>query len=283
MPATASSHQTMPVPSTDADLHVETRGAGPAVLLFGCPMDATAFEPMADLLAVDHTVITADPRGIKRSTVTDREADVAPETLADDLARILDHLDLAQASVFGSSGGAVAALAFATRHPERTGRVVAHEPPLEELLEDRAELRANTEDMVATYLAGDLAGAWIKFFEGADIDMPAEAVEAWIGGRTDAQELADEHFFFAHTLRPTTWWLPDIVALRSGAPQIVIGVGRESAGQVCDRTTTALAGSLGTEPVPFPGDHTGFVDHPEAFARQLASLFDGSATRGSEP
>ncbi len=94
--------------TTGAHLYYEVRGAGPGLLLVGCPMDATAFAPLADLLAVDHTVITTDPRGINRSSVDDPDQDVTPEMLAEDLSQLLNHLNLGPVAVFGSSGGAVA-------------------------------------------------------------------------------------------------------------------------------------------------------------------------------
>ena len=34
--------------TTGAQVHYEVRGHGPTVLLIGCPMDATAFAPLAD-------------------------------------------------------------------------------------------------------------------------------------------------------------------------------------------------------------------------------------------
>lgn len=274
MTTTSPTPRTTQIDAGDALLHVEVRGEGPAVMLFGCPMRADAFGPLADQLALGHTVITTDPRGIGASTVADRDRDVSPETLAADLVRIVDHLDIDRVSVFGSSGGAVAALAVAITHPSRVGTIVAHEPPLEELLEDRAELRADTEGMVSTYLAGDLVGAWEKFMAGADISMPDGAIAEWINGRSDPQELADEHFFFAHTLRQSTWWLPDIDALRDGPTRIIVGVGSDSVGQVCDRTSAAVATALDLERTVFPGDHTGFVEHPEEFAAQLSAILE---------
>lgn len=92
-----------------ATLHYEVRGEGPVVVLAGCPMDADAFAALADLLALDRTVITTDPRGINRSTVDDIDADVTPETLAADLAQLLTYLGTGPVSLFGSSGGAVTA------------------------------------------------------------------------------------------------------------------------------------------------------------------------------
>src|SRR3954468_5747847 len=91
---------TTPVPATvatlrvpDARLHYEVRGRGPLVVLVGAPMDAGAFAPLADRLAVDHTVLTTDPRGIGRSPVDDRDQDSTAEVRADDLSRLLLHLD----------------------------------------------------------------------------------------------------------------------------------------------------------------------------------------------
>lgn len=95
------------VSTGDAELQNEVRGSGPALLLFGCPMNGAAFAPLGSELATDHTVITPDPRDINLSRVTDSDRDVSPEELAADPVQILDHFDIGAASVFGSSGGAV--------------------------------------------------------------------------------------------------------------------------------------------------------------------------------
>lgn len=253
----------------DATLYFETRGTGPAVVLAGCPMDATAFAHLADRLADDHTVITCDPRGINRSIVDDPSQDVTPETLADDLAHLVTHLDIGPVAVFGSSGGAVAALAMLQQHGHLVRIVVAHEPPLDELLDDRVRLRVETEDIVATYLAGDIAGAWGKFLTQANIVLTNDELAAGWPDEPDPQATADEHFFFAHTLRPTTYWCPDIGKLRQCASRIVVGVGAASLGQSCDRTSEALALLLGNDRRIFPGDHIGFVKDPDEFAAQL--------------
>src|SRR3954469_6514917 len=115
-----------------ARLHHEVRGAGPLVALVGAPMDATAFAPLADLLATDHTVLTTDPRGIHRSTVDHPDRDSTPEERAGDLAARLRHAEPGPAAVLGSSGGAVAVLSLVERHPDLASLAVAHEPPLDE-------------------------------------------------------------------------------------------------------------------------------------------------------
>ena len=73
-------------------------------------------------------------------------------------------------------------------------------------------------------------------------------------------------------LRPTTRWQPDLAALRAAGARVVVGIGEASAGQVCDRTSRALAAELGIEPTMFPGGHTGFAEDPEGFAVRLRSV-----------
>ncbi|MEU2391471.1 alpha/beta hydrolase [Streptomyces sp. NPDC007369] len=260
----------------DAHLHYEVRGQGPLVVLVGAPMDAAAFAPLADLLAADHTVLTTDPRGINRSRLDDPEQDSTPQLRADDLSRLIAHVDAGPAVVVGSSGGAVSALALAQRHPELVHTVIAHEPPLIELLEDREQLRAGTEETIAAYLAGDVIGAWKKFFAQAGILIPEPVVEQMFGGARDAQQVTDERRWFAHEMRASTYWRPDLAALRRAACRIVVGIGEDSTGQLCDRTARALAQALDTDPTAFPGGHTGFVDNHEAFALRLRAVMSDS-------
>ncbi|MEV0808745.1 alpha/beta hydrolase [Micromonospora sp. NPDC050200] len=265
---------TLEVP--DGRLHYEVRGRGPLVALVAAPMDAGAFAPLADLLATDHTVLTTDPRGINRSPLHDPHQDSTPQLRADDVARLIAHLDAGPAAVLGSSGGAVTVVALAQAHPERAHTVIAHEPPLLGLLDDRAELLAREDAMVATYVAGDRLGAGRQFLATANIELPEEVVQAMFGGDPDPQAAADEHFQYVHMIGGTTRFQPDIAALREGPTRVVVGLGEESTGQVCDRTSRALAEALGTAPTMFPGGHIGFVEDPKRFAARLREvLADG--------
>ncbi|WP_166352489.1 alpha/beta fold hydrolase [Phytoactinopolyspora limicola] len=265
---------TLDVPG--ARLHYEVRGAGPLVMAVGSPMDASRFAPLSDLLAADYTVVTADPRGAHRSRLDDLDQESTPEVRADDLARIIADVDAGPAMVFGSSGGAVNALALLQAHPALVTTVVAHEPPLDELLENRAEMHEETERIVATYLAGDHTGAWRKFLAKANIVLPDEVFEQIFGGERGP----DEHYWFAHELRHTTHWRPDLDLLRTVRDRIVVAIGDESAGQECDHTSRALSAELGVDPVIFPGDHTGFMDHPELFAARLREVLRSADRTG---
>ncbi|MFE0024276.1 alpha/beta fold hydrolase [Amycolatopsis sp. NPDC059021] len=259
-----------------ARLHYELRGEGPLVVLVAAPMDARSFAPLADLLATDHTVLTTDPRGIFRSTVDDRDRDATPELRADDLSRLIAHVDAGPAAVLGSSGGAVTALALAQACPEQVRTVIAHEPPLLDLLDDREQQRAETEEIVETYLAGDHVEAMRKFLAAANIVMPEPVFQQVFGGERDAQQIADDDFQYRHMLRPTAYWQPDLAALRAAEPRIVVGIGEESGGQLCERTAKALAAELGIEPTMFPGDHIGFAGDPVAFEPRLRDVLRGN-------
>lgn len=259
--------RTLRVP--DARLHYEVRGRGPLVALVGSPMDATAFEPVAEMLAADHTVLTTDPRGINRSPVDDPGQDSTPGLRGDDLARLIAAVDAGPAAVFGSSGGACTVLALAQAHPGTVRKVIAHEPPLDEVLDDREELYKATEDLIATYFAGDVVGAWKKFMATSGLDLPDEMVEQMFGGERDTRQVADERRWFAHEMRETVRWTPDLAALGKIKDRIVVGIGADSAGQLCDRASRALADALGIEPTMFPGGHTGFAEDPEGFVAHV--------------
>ncbi|MFF5173536.1 alpha/beta fold hydrolase [Micromonospora sp. NPDC000089] len=261
---------TLEVP--DGTLHYEVRGRGPLVALVAAPMTADAFAPLADLLATDHTVLTTDPRGVGRSPLRDPDSDSTPRLRADDLARLIAHLDAGPAAVLGSSGGAVTVLALAQAHPDRVHTVIAHEPPLIDLVDDRADLRAREDDMIATYRAGDRLGAWRKFLASANIQLPEEAVQAMFAAEPDPQSAADERYQYLHMLSGTTRFAPDVAALRDGPTRVVVGIGEESAGELCDRTSRALAGLLGVAPAMFPGGHTGFAENPPRFAARLREV-----------
>jgi pimeloyl-ACP methyl ester carboxylesterase len=270
MPASLTTHSLV-VPG--ARLHYEVRGEGPCLLILGSPMPAADFAPLAEALAGDHTVVTTDPRGISASPVDDPSQDSTPELRAGDAAAILDDLGVDRADVFGSSGGAVTGLALATRHPARVGTLVAHEPPVLELLPDAAAQRANTEDIVETFHREGLAAAMTKFMVNAGFEVSAHG--APVAPEPSPQRIADGTRFITHELRGTARYQPDIAALTRGPARVVVGIGVASGGLITYRTSTALADQLGVSPVEFPGDHGGFLSTPGEFADIVRAVLAG--------
>src|SRR3954451_1445380 len=229
LPSTATTHS-VTVPG--ARLYYEVRGAGPLVLVIGSPMASADFASLADALAGDHTVVTYDPRGHANSTIDNPEEESTPESRADDIAAILDDLGAESADVFGSSGGAVTGLALVVGHPGRVRTLVAHEPPLLELLADAAQQRAATQDIIDTFRSDGMHAAWFKFMSNAGFDMsagdggresaPAQPAEQSEPSETEHREAAR---FFEHELWHTTQYQPDIEALRAAPTRVLVGLG----------------------------------------------------------
>ncbi|MCW2732737.1 MAG: putative hydrolase or acyltransferase of alpha/beta superfamily [Mycobacterium sp.] len=258
-----------------ARLHYEVRGGGPLLFVIGSPMAAAEFAPLAHAMAHDHTVVTYDPRGFAGSPVDDPDGPSNPDLRADDVVAILDELGAESADVFGSSGGAVTGLALVTRHPGRIGTLVAHEPPLLELLPDAQQQRAATQDITDTFLREGLQAAWMKFMVNAGFDLAAFGdgpPEPQGEPVNPEQALAEGTRFFVHDLAPTTQYLPDFDALRASPSRIVIGLGAESGHLLTKRTSVATAERLGVTTTEFPGDHGGFLGAPGEFADRLRQV-----------
>jgi clorobiocin biosynthesis protein CloN7 len=256
-----------------ARLYSERRGSGPLLLLIGSPMDSTGFTPLASALADHYTVVTYDPRGIGNSSREDTSEDVTPAQQADDVHRLLSALGGEPADLFGSSGGAVVGLALVTAHPDQVRTLVAHEPPVLELLPDAAQLRAEIDDIIDTHRVEGAEKAMQKFMThaglGAGPTREADAPQWEPSPEQLARMRATTEHFLAHLLRPTTRYRPDIEALRAASTRIVVAGGATSKGQLANRTAVALADQLGTTVVDFPGDHGGFLAFPEQFGRLL--------------
>ncbi|MBI1248701.1 alpha/beta fold hydrolase [bacterium] len=108
----------------EATFHVRTEGDGsPIVLVHGFPLDHHMWDGVIEPLAEQHLVIAPDLRGFGQST-GDHEF-FPMEMLADDIAAILDHLDVAEQVTFaGLSMGGYIAWQMWQRHRDRLARLV---------------------------------------------------------------------------------------------------------------------------------------------------------------
>jgi pimeloyl-ACP methyl ester carboxylesterase len=147
------------------ELYYELGGKGePIVLVHGNWVDHTTWMFAASELAADHRVLTYDRRGHSRS---ERRTGPAPRRVdEDDLAALIEALELAPAHLVANSYGASISLGLAGRRPELVASVVAHEPPL--LAIDRAILgpvSCSLEQVVADVRAGRLEDGAARFVE----------------------------------------------------------------------------------------------------------------------
>jgi len=144
--------------------------------------------------------------------------DVTPAQQAEDLHRLLSALGGGPADVLGSSGGALVGLALVTAHPDELRTLVAHEPPLVELLADAARLRAEIQNIYDTYRVEGAEKAMQKFLAHAGLGAgPAQEADApqWEPSPERlARMRATTDQFLARLLHPTTRYRPDIGAVR---------------------------------------------------------------------
>ncbi len=103
------------VPVTDGQLYFERTGSGPAiVLIHSAFLDSRMWDPQFGAYATDHTVVRYDVRGQGQS-----RGDRSNASHAEDLAAVLNYLNLPTAFVLGNSNGARIAADFAAGLPDR--------------------------------------------------------------------------------------------------------------------------------------------------------------------
>lgn len=257
------------------------------LFIFGSPMAASGFEHLAGYFT-DRTVITYDPRGAERSTVSSRGT-LSGEVHGQDMHAVVEAVGLGPVDAFGSSGGAAFALHWVVAFPGDVRTLIAHEPPLSTLLEDAPITARVIEDIVATYQRDGHGPALAKFIQlimhtgplPADyLDRPAPDPAAF-GLPTEDDGSRDDPLLSLNLAMPP--FEPDLVALRASSVRIVPAVGAKGRGSLAWRGGAALADELGVEPVVFPGDHGGFTvgpmspeNDPAAFAGTLRDVLDGT-------
>ena len=110
----------------DVQLHFREAGEGsPVVLLHGWRQHSLMWHAVAPTLAARHRVIVPDQRGSGASTIAAGGYD--KDTMARDLAGLLDQLGVQEVSIVGYDLGAGVACAFARLFPGRVARLAVAE------------------------------------------------------------------------------------------------------------------------------------------------------------
>ena len=277
---------TLKVPG--ATLYYEVQGSGPILLLIcGGVYDARTYAGLAQQLADRYTVVAYDRRGNSRSSLDGPPEYLSIAVQVDDAHRLLSVVaGDAPANVFGNSSGAMIGLELAARHPEQVRTLVAHKPPVFEMLPNRdywREVIKSVEDTFAKEGTGPAMQVFNAGFRGEQDqggapanngagqgppEEPAPEMTAHVDEIGKAMERNME-FFIGYETPPIARYVPDIAALQVSSARVVMAVGEASEGTPMYRATIAVAQRLGTQPAVFPGDHGGFGVHPDAFAAKL--------------
>ncbi len=275
-----------------ATLTYDVRGGGaagdPPLLLIGSPMAAAGFATLASHFG-DRTVVTYDPRGSERSTKDDPTSASTPEQHADDLHRIIRAVGGGPVDLFATSGGAVNALALVAQHPEDVRTLVAHEPPIVDVLPDRDAALAASRAVHETYLRDGFGAGMARFISlvmhrGPLPDDWAEqpAPDPAMFGLPVGDDGSRDDPLLGQNIGSSTEHELDFGAIRAASTRVVVAAGAESDGELAHRAAVAVAERLGTEPVIFPSNHAGFLGgeygqtgEPDAFAARLREVLEG--------
>jgi pimeloyl-ACP methyl ester carboxylesterase len=263
--------------------------AEPPLVLIGSPMGAGGFTTLAGHFP-DRTVVTYDPRGNgERSTAHDPAAPITPEVQAEDVHRIIEAIGGGPVDLFASSGGAIVALDLVAKHPDDVRTLVAHEPPLASLTEDREHALAVNRAINATYHRSGWGAGMAHFmqvvmhrgpFTADDVAAPPPDPAAF--GMPPGDDGRRTDLMLGHSVLYLTSYEPDFEALERAHTRVVIAVGEASEGELAQRGGEAAARRLGTQPAIFPDGHGGFLGGeygqtgaPEAFAAKLREVLAG--------
>jgi len=255
-----------------AEIHYKSVGRGPALLTIGgAGAGVPEFRRMSRRLAREFQVISYDRRGTLESTGrVDRTLDIGQES--GDIATLLEVLEVRQAIVFATCGGASVGFDFIKRYPGYVLAYVVHEPISIGILPDAGERRAFFQGLCRVNEVEGSVAAYLAWTGSIGLDA-----QPTVGRRSLARARRDADFVFRHHLMEMVEYMPDLAALKRAGPPTVVAAGEGSlAGDYWYvRIAQAIATTLGRPLATFPGHHHAYEDRPDAFARSLAEAIRG--------
>jgi pimeloyl-ACP methyl ester carboxylesterase len=168
------------------DTYYERRGNGPPIVfVHAAILDSHQWRPQVDVLGEDYTTITYDVRGHGRTGRSELDR-YSIELFADDLAALIDELDLETPVLCAHSTGGCIAQVYAARHPEKlSGLVLAstYTPDIAtrgEWLQRSLLMRATIPPVrLLGYERVEKAMVWLQErFQGEDVSGDYEAIQA---------------------------------------------------------------------------------------------------------
>lgn len=159
------------------DIAYDDTGTGPViVLLHGFPFNRSLWTQQVVALSQSYRVITPDLRGFG-----DSESGESPATMnsmAQDVAELMDSLDIASATIGGLSMGGYVVLAFYKQFPERVKALVLADTRPQGDAEEAKQVRAKqAEDALSQGMAGIVNSMLPKLFTPDSVTRQPEAVK----------------------------------------------------------------------------------------------------------
>ncbi|MFF1560376.1 alpha/beta fold hydrolase [Streptomyces sp. NPDC058279] len=256
------------------ELFYEVTGKGdPLVLVHGSWVDHHSWDAVALRLAESYRVLVYDRRGHSRSERPPGQGTRTQDE--DDLAALIETLDLAPAHVAGSSFGGSIALGLATRRPDLFRSLAAHEPPLPGLVEGDQEAQAarlRLDAVFADIRGGDHEAAARRFVEEV-VSGPGE----WDRVPESVREtfIANAPTFLDEQSDPA-WALVDLPRLAAGyTGPALLTTGSEGMPWFPGIVATLAKALRGARVVTLEGaGHVPHLTHPDAYVDTLTAFLD---------
>jgi len=172
---------------TELAYAVHGEGA-PLVCVPGGPMRASAYLGTLGGLSASRQLIMLDLRGTGRSGLPADPASYRCDRLTDDVGAMLDQLGVGNVDLLAHSAGANIAVQYATRYPERIGKLALITPSgrAAGLAPDQGARQAVITLRRGEPWFGDAAAAFERLDAGAGTDEDEDAIAPFFYGRWDA-------------------------------------------------------------------------------------------------
>lgn len=259
----------------DVHLYYERVGSGPPVMLVhGSWSDRSVWDPIIPLLSERLDVVSYDRRGHSDSERPESQGSVAED--ADDLAALIEALELESAHIIANSFGGLITLNLAGRRPEVLERVALHEPPGFLLLAndpDSAPVLQQQGQSLAEVVAKLSAG---EYEEGAEqfVNEVALGPGIWqqLPPETRAMFIRNAPTFLDEAQEPNALGV-DLEAIATFDQPVLLTHGDQSPplfAKVIERLETTLPNAEG-KLIPGVG-HVPMLTHPEQYADVLSEF-----------
>ncbi|MDT7572978.1 MAG: hypothetical protein QOE05_3152 [Actinomycetota bacterium] len=251
------------------ELAYREAGSGrPLVLLHAFPLSSTMWLEQRDGLSSECRVITPDQRGFGGSALGDDPPSL--DAAADDVAELLDRLDLDRVVLGGLSMGGYVAMALLRRHPERVAALILADTKASA---DPDAAKANRERIAAAVESDDSSTVLVDEVLPALLGATTTSTRPLVSGRVRGLVQTAPGPAVAWAQRAMAARPDSFETLRAFDGRALVIVGAEDAlSPPADAEAMAAALPHGRLVVMPEAGHLTAVETPEAFNAQVAGF-----------
>jgi pimeloyl-ACP methyl ester carboxylesterase len=251
----------------------------PLLLIHGSGGDLDTYAAIEAALATRYRVVTYQ----RRAGVLDGTSGTYSLTLDDhvnDALSVLRACGGHPAYVFGSSAGAVIGLSLLSTHPESVLGMIAHEPPLLQILDDGIELYRRFTQVLRIESEEGTEAACAAFFDLTGIlGSIADPFTSQVAKAVAARPVPP-----IREIHPILDYIPDLGKLSGQRHKLTLGIGGFHSRSMPIRATSKLGELIDLAPRTFPGNHFGYMDYlkqndPVRFQEVIVETLAGRAQR----